>query len=90
MSNAGVPKEVQEKLLGGNARRAYGVEGKMFVTEEAPAIERPSWFPQGRDLEEWADLIAHPRENSDKLREMGLVGGNGEAVAASTGGGARY
>jgi hypothetical protein len=66
------------------------VEGKLFVTEEAPPIERPDWFPQGRELEEWADLIAHPRENADKLRKLGIVGGNDAAVAASTGGGARY
>ena len=35
-------------------------------------IERPDWFPQGPELDEWADLVAHPRENSEKLKELGF------------------
>jgi len=64
--------EVQADLLGGNARRFYGIEGKLFVTDEAEAIDRPEWFPQGPELEEWAHIVAHPRENAGKMREMGL------------------
>jgi predicted TIM-barrel fold metal-dependent hydrolase len=67
MNEAGVPESVQADLLGGNARRMYGIEGKLFVTDEPPPIERPDWFPQGPELEEWAELVAHPRENGDKL-----------------------
>ena len=63
MTECGVPEEVQAKLLGGNARRIYGIEAKMFVTEEPRPIDRPDWFPQGPELDEWADLVAHPREN---------------------------
>jgi hypothetical protein len=33
-------------MLGGNARRFYGIEARMFVTEQAPPIERPPWFPK--------------------------------------------
>ena len=72
MTKCGVPEEVQAKLLGGNARRFYGIEGKLFVTDEAAPIERPDWFPQGPELDEWADIVAHPRENADKMHELGL------------------
>lgn len=61
MEKAGTPKDVQAKLLGGNARRMYGIEGKLFVTEEAEAIERPAWFPKGEELERWAEIEADPR-----------------------------
>jgi uncharacterized protein len=61
MQAAGVPESAQEKLLGGNARRMYGIEGKTFVTEEPAPIERPAWFPGGPDLEEWAETEANPR-----------------------------
>ena len=71
MTKAGVPAAAQEKLLGGNARRWYGIEPKLFVTEEAGPIERPDWFPAGPELDEWADLIAHPRENEEKLKALG-------------------
>jgi len=61
MATAGVPVEVQAKLLGENARRMYGIEGKVFVTEEAGTIERPEWFPKTGELEEWAAVEADPR-----------------------------
>lgn len=83
MDEAGVPTDVQEKLLGTNARAMYGIEPKLFVTDEPPPIERPDWFPQGPELEEWAELIAHPRENADKLRAMGLAAPNRAALAAA-------
>jgi predicted TIM-barrel fold metal-dependent hydrolase len=58
MQRLGVPEPVQEKLLGGNARRAYGIEPKLFVTREPEPIERPAWFPQGPELEAWAEREA--------------------------------
>ena len=61
MGDAGVPEKAQAKLMGENARRMYGIEPKLFVTEEPPPIERPRWFPGGPELEEWARRIAHPR-----------------------------
>ena len=67
MTEAGVPAAEQADLLGGNARRMYGIEPKLFVTEESPPIVRPDWFPQGSELEEWAHLVAHPRENAERL-----------------------
>lgn len=72
MEEHGVPHDAQVDLLGGNARRFYGIEPKVFVTEEPPPIERPAWFPQGPELEQWAELIANPRLHADELRELGL------------------
>ncbi len=72
MTECGVPEAVQADLLGGNARRFYSIEGKLFVTDEAAPIDRPEWFPQGQELEDWAHIVAHPRENAGKMQEMGL------------------
>ncbi len=76
MTKAGVPPEVQEQLLGGNARRMYGIEPKLFVTEEPPPIERPAWFPQGPELDEWAEIVAHPREHAEELAKMAAAAGS--------------
>jgi hypothetical protein len=70
MTEAGVPESAQAALLGGNARRVYGIEQKLFVTDEPPPIERPDWFPERSQLEVWAEMIAHPRENADKLASI--------------------
>ena len=61
MQEAAVPEDVQGKLLGGNARRMYGVESRLFVTDEPPPLERPDWFPGGEELAEWARVEADPR-----------------------------
>ncbi|HYV56798.1 MAG TPA: hypothetical protein VE911_04595, partial [Candidatus Nitrosopolaris sp.] len=61
MVAAGTPEEVQAKLLGANARRMYGIEGKLFVTEEPAPLERPAWFPSGDQLATWAEEEANPR-----------------------------
>ena len=71
MNEIRVPEEVQAKLMGGNARRFYGIQGKVFVTDEAPPLDRPDWFPQGPEFEEWARLAADPRKNAARLKEMG-------------------
>ncbi|HEY7105526.1 MAG TPA: amidohydrolase family protein [Acidimicrobiia bacterium] len=71
MTEAGVPTGTMQKLLGANANRWYGIEPKMFVTEEAPPIDRPDWFPQGAELEEFAELVAYPRKNHDELVARG-------------------
>jgi predicted TIM-barrel fold metal-dependent hydrolase len=63
MDKAGVPKAVQEKMLGANARRMYGIEPQMFVTEEAAELPRPDWFPKAADVEQWAAVEADPRAN---------------------------
>jgi hypothetical protein len=76
MTKCGVPEEVQARLLGGTARDMYGIEGKLFVTEEAGPIDRPDWFPQGQELDDWADLVAHPRENADRLAEISAAEGS--------------
>jgi predicted TIM-barrel fold metal-dependent hydrolase len=61
MDEAGVPKNTQAKLLGGNARRMYGIEGKIFVTEEVTDVPRPDWFPKQADIEQWAAAESDPR-----------------------------
>ena len=63
MQAAGVPQPVQEKLLGGNARRMYGIEPKLFVTDEVADIPRPEWFPHAVALEQWAQVEADPRSH---------------------------
>ena len=63
----GVPEPVQAKLLGGNARRMYGIEAKMFVTDEPEPLDRPDWFPGGAELDEWAELVADPRRHAEAL-----------------------
>jgi hypothetical protein len=82
MRKIGVPEATQARLMGGNARRMYGIEPKLFVTEEPAPIERPDWFPQGEDLQAWASLVAHPRENAEVLAERGLSSLPPTAVAA--------
>jgi len=72
MTTHSVPDPVQEKLLGGNARHFYGIEPTLFVTEEPRPIDRPAWFPAGPELEEWASIVARPRRNAARLRELGL------------------
>jgi predicted TIM-barrel fold metal-dependent hydrolase len=76
MDEAGVPADVQAALLGGNARKMYGIEEKLFVTEEPDPIQRPDWFPQGPELEEWADMVAHPRENAERIHAMAMAEGS--------------
>jgi predicted TIM-barrel fold metal-dependent hydrolase len=61
MDAAGVPAAVQAKLLGANARRMYGIEGRLCVTDEPAPIPRPEWFPGGPALEDWARAEADPR-----------------------------
>jgi predicted TIM-barrel fold metal-dependent hydrolase len=67
MARIGVPDEVQAKMLGGNARRMYGIEPQLFVTEEPPPIERPAWFPQGPEFEQWAEQVARPRKQAEAV-----------------------
>jgi predicted TIM-barrel fold metal-dependent hydrolase len=78
MTAAGVSEDAQAKLLGSNARKMYGIEPKLFVTEEPPPIERPGWFPQGPELAEWAEMVAHPREHAAAL----AAEAEGSAIAA--------
>jgi len=57
MNENGVPEEVQAKLMGGNARRMYGVEPVMCIAAEPEDYNRPDWFPKAEDLErEYAPL----------------------------------
>ena len=45
MTRWGVPQVAQEKMLGGNARRLYGIEPGLFVTG-APEEYEPSKLPR--------------------------------------------
>ncbi len=56
-----VPQSVQEKLMGANARRFYGIQGKLFTTEQQ-SLDRPAWFPkEGEEFDQWWEVEAHPR-----------------------------
>ncbi len=61
MDKLEVPVEVQAKLMGGNARRFYGLEdkAKVFSTEAPESIPRPDWFPKAEEIErEFAPLTS--------------------------------
>jgi uncharacterized protein len=73
MNAAGVPDGVQAKLLGANARRMYGIDGKVFVREEPGPVERPAWFPGGAELESWAAVEADPRAHGITSFELGKL-----------------
>lgn len=73
MRAAGVPEAVQAKLLGGNARRMYGIEAKAFVRDEPGPIDRPAWFPGGEELEQWAAVEADPRAHGMTRFELGKL-----------------
>jgi predicted TIM-barrel fold metal-dependent hydrolase len=63
MERAGTPPDVQARMLGGNARRMYGIEGRVFVRQEPEAITRPGWWPSEGELEEFARVQADPRSH---------------------------
>ena len=69
MDDVEVPEAVQAKLLGGNARRMYGIEPKTFVSEELP-ITRPDWFPKEAEVEEFARIQKDPKLAGDFLAKM--------------------
>jgi predicted TIM-barrel fold metal-dependent hydrolase len=76
MRQLGVPDDAQAQLMGSNACRMYGIEPKLFVTDEPSPIDRPGWFPRQDDSEflEWAELIKYPRSNAARLAELGGSG----------------
>jgi predicted TIM-barrel fold metal-dependent hydrolase len=51
METAGVPEEVQAKLMGSNARRMYGIKPKQFTTTEPEGYPRPDWYPTAEDIQ---------------------------------------
>lgn len=79
MERAEVPEETQAALLGGNARRMYGIEPKTFVSEQAADPARPDWFPSREQVAEFA------REQSEPGRAEML---RAQAEAAGPQGGA--
>ena len=81
MRKHGVPEDTQARLMGGNARRMYGIEEKNFVSQEPGPIDRPDWFPQGPELERWADIVAHPRQHLEEIEREGVVIGQPTQIA---------
>jgi len=73
MDGVGVPATVQAKLLGGNARRLYGIEGKVFVTEEPRDIPRPDWWPKPTELQEFIELQSNPRAHGGPTLDVGKM-----------------
>ncbi len=61
MHESEVPASASAMMLGENARRFYGIEGRLFVTEERD-LERPAWFPKKDDeFKKWWDKESDPR-----------------------------
>jgi uncharacterized protein len=73
MDAVGVPAEVQAKLLGGNARRVYRIEGKLCVTEEPKEVPRPEWWPKDDELAEFIELQANPRAHGGMRFNVGKM-----------------
>jgi hypothetical protein len=48
-------------MLGANARRMYGIPGKLFVTDEPAEMPRRDWYPDPAELEQWAAAESDPR-----------------------------
>lgn len=72
MEDLEVPQEVQAQLMGGNAQRAYGIEPKVFVTQEPEILERPGWFPvEDQEFERWWETEANPRAHGKSRRTHG-------------------
>ena len=65
-----VPEATQAKMLGSNAASLYRIEPKQFVSDEAPPLDRPDWFPQGEELARFAELSRDPRANMAELVAM--------------------
>ncbi len=64
MAKHKVPREAMVKLMGGNARRMYGIEPKLFVRHERE-IQRPDWFPKkDAAFEQWWKQEAHPKKQA--------------------------
>jgi len=53
-------------------RRALNAVRPRMAVDEPDPIDRPEWFPQGEELDEWAEIVAHPREHPQQMAEMGL------------------
>jgi predicted TIM-barrel fold metal-dependent hydrolase len=45
MEKLSVPADAEKKLMGDNARRFYGIDPKLFVTDRPGTISRPDWWP---------------------------------------------
>jgi predicted TIM-barrel fold metal-dependent hydrolase len=70
MERSGTPPSVRAKMLGGNARRMYGIEGKLFVREEPAEIARPEWWPTPAQVEEFAALQSNPRQHGGSAFDL--------------------
>ena len=69
MAEVEVPEEIQAKLLGGNARRMYGIEPKTFVSEELP-VTRPEWFPKEEEVAQFTKVQKDPKLAAQFLQQM--------------------
>jgi predicted TIM-barrel fold metal-dependent hydrolase len=51
MEPHGLSDDAKEKLMGGNARRMYGIEPQLFTTSSPTSYSRPDWYPKEEDVE---------------------------------------
>ena len=80
MEEAEVPEETQAALLGGNARRMYGIEPKTFVDDQAPHPTRPDWFPSPDEVAEFARTQSDPSK-TEALRAAAEAAGRRRGFA---------
>jgi amidohydrolase family protein len=73
MDRAGTPPAVRAKMLGANARRMYGIEGRVYVREEPASIPRPDWWPTTAQIEEFAALQSNPRQHGGPTFDIGKL-----------------
>ncbi|MCH2173787.1 amidohydrolase [Myxococcota bacterium] len=51
MKECDLPYAYQERFMGGNARKLYGIDPpKSFITERVTEIERPDWWPTESEI----------------------------------------
>ena len=51
MQSCGLSEPHQEKFLGANARKLYGIDPpKQYITERVTEIRRPDWWPDEEEV----------------------------------------
>ena len=82
MTEAGVPEAVQAKLLGANGAAGTASSPRCSSPMKPARSSDPTGSRGGPELAEWADIVAHPRENADELAAMGLDPVGGRSIVA--------
>ncbi|MSQ25761.1 MAG: hypothetical protein EXR49_05765 [Dehalococcoidia bacterium] len=54
-----VPVGAQEKIMGANARRLYGIKPQTFTTTEPTSYSRPDWYPTSNQVDAEFAALSH-------------------------------